>query len=100
MTIQWLIPAVHDLQRLRQFILPHNKEAAQRAVKVIRAAVAALAANPRIGKPVEGVLEYRDIVIPFGAAGYLLRYRIHGDVVYIVAVRHCKEAGYTGMETK
>ncbi len=96
MKIQWLIPAVHDLQRLREFILPHNREAAQRAVKVIRAAVVALEATPLIGKPVEDMPDYRDLVIPFGSAGYLLRYRIHGDVVYIVAVRHCKEAGYTG----
>lgn len=95
MKIQWLIPAVHDLQRLREFILPHNREAAQRAVKVIRAAVEALAANPRIGKPVEDMPDYRDLVIPFGAAGYLLRYRTQADVLYIIALRHCKEAGYT-----
>jgi len=66
--IQWLIPAVHDLQRLREFILPHNREVAQRAVKVIRAAVAALEATPLIGKPVEDMPDYRDLVIPFGSA--------------------------------
>ncbi len=95
MQITWLAPALLDLQRLRDFILPHNRDAAQRAVKVIRAAVAALATNPRIGKPVEDMPDYRDLVIPFGSAGYLLRYRIHGDVLYIIALRHCKEAGYT-----
>jgi plasmid stabilization system protein ParE len=94
--IQWLIPAVLDLQRLREFILPHNREAA-RAVKVIKAAVAALEATPLIGKLGEDMPEYRDLVIPFGAAGYVLRYRIHRDVVYIVALRHSKEAGYPGM---
>lgn len=96
MQIKWLAPAILDLQRLRDFILPHNRDAAQRAVKIIRAAVAALAANPHIGKPVEDMPDYRDLVIPFGSAGYLLRYRIQGDVLYIIALRHCKEAGYTG----
>lgn len=96
MQITWLTPALLDLQRLRDFILPHNRDAAQRAVKVVRAAVAALATNPRIGKPVEDMPDYRDLVIPFGSSGYLLRYRIHGDVLYIIALRHCKEAGYTG----
>lgn len=94
MKIEWLVPAVLDLQRLREFILPHNAEAARRAVKVIRAAVAVLETNPLIGKSVEDMPDYRDLVVPFGSAGYLLRYRIQGDTAYIVAVRHGKEAGY------
>jgi plasmid stabilization system protein ParE len=95
--IEWLTPAILDLQRLREFILPHSREAAQRAVKVIRTAAETLETNPHIGKPVEDMPDYRDLVIPFGSAGYLLRYRIQGDAVYIVALRHGKEAGYTGM---
>ena len=54
-----------------------------------------LESNPHIGKPVEDMPDYRDLVIPFGSAGYLLRYRIQADVLYIIALRHCKEAGYT-----
>lgn len=98
MNIEWLVPAILDLQRLKEFILPNNKEAARRAVKVIRAAVALLETNPLIGKPVEDMPDYRDLVIPFGSAGYLLRYRIQGDTAYIVAVRHGKEAGYSDVE--
>ena len=94
MRIEWLEPALDDLQRLRDFILPHNKEAAQRAFKVIRAAIAPLATNPRIGKPVESLPDYHDLIIPFGAAGYVLRYHIHGDTVFIIAVKHGKEAGF------
>jgi plasmid stabilization system protein ParE len=92
--IKWLTPAVIDLQRLRDFILPHNTDASRRAVKVIRTAVTALASTPHIGKPVEDMPDYRDLVIPFGSAGYLLRYRIQADAIYIVALRHCREAGY------
>jgi len=33
--------------------------------------VAALENTPRIGKPVEELPDYQDLVIPFGAAGYL-----------------------------
>lgn len=98
MKIEWLMPAMLDLQRLREFILLHNREAAQRAVKVISVAVALLETTPFIGKPVEEMPAYRDLVIPFGSAGYLLRYRIQGDVLYIVALRHGKEAGYTEIE--
>ncbi len=95
MRIEWLDSAITDLQRLRDFILPHNKEAAQRAFRLIRNAVAPVLSNPRIGKPVEELPGFYDLVIPFGASGYLLRYRVQGDAVFIIAVKHCKEAGFS-----
>ena len=94
MQIEWLETAIIDLQRLRDFILPHNQEASQRAFKVIRAAVAPLETNPRIGKPVEDLPDYHDLIIPFGASGYVLRYRIQGDTIFIIAVKHGKEAEF------
>ena len=94
MRIEWLASAIGDLQRLRAFILPHNKEAAQRVVKLISYAVTSAGSNPRIGKPVEDLLGFHDLVIPFGASGYVLRYRIQGDIAFIVTVKHCKEAGF------
>lgn len=95
MRIEWLETAIIDLQRLREFIIPHNQEAAQRACKVIRAAVAPLATNPRIGKPVVDLPDYHDLMIPFGASGYVLRYLLHDDTIFILAVKHGKEAGFT-----
>lgn len=95
MRIEWLESAILDLQRLRDFIQPHNMEAAQRAVRLIRTAVTHLASNPRIGKPVEDLPEYHDIFIPFGASGYVIRYRVQGDTAFIIAVKHGKEAGFT-----
>ncbi len=79
MRIEWLESAIDDLQRLREVILPHNRDAAQRAFKAIREAVLPLETNPRIGKPVEDMPDFHDLVIPFGASGYVLRYRIQGD---------------------
>jgi plasmid stabilization system protein ParE len=95
MRIEWLGSAILDLQRFRDFIRPHNKEAVQRAVRIIRTAVAHIAANPRIGKPVEDLPDYHDIVVPFGVSGYLLRYRIEGDTIFIIALKHCKKAGFS-----
>lgn len=95
MRIEWLASAILDLQRLREFILPHHKEAAQRAFKIIRAAVTPLETNPRIGRPVEDLPGYHDLIIPFGAAGYVLRYRIQDDTIFIIAVKHGKEAGFS-----
>ena len=95
MRIEWLESAIMDLQRLRDFIQPHNKEAALRAVRLIRTAVTPVISNPRIGKPVEDLPDYHDIITPFGASGYVIRYRIQGDTAFIIAVKHCKEAGFT-----
>ncbi len=94
MRIEWLDSAIDDLQRLRDFILPHNKDAAQRAFRLIKSAVAPVLSNLRIGKPVEDLPGFHDIVIPFGASGYVIRYRIEGDSAFIIAVKHCKEAGF------
>jgi plasmid stabilization system protein ParE len=94
MRIEWLQTAIYDLQRLREFILPHNPEAAQRAFKTIKAAVAPLATNPRFGKPVEDLSGYHDLIIPFGASGYVLRYHLQGDTIFVIAVKHGKEAGF------
>ena len=95
MRIEWHDSAIADLERLKEFILPHNKEAALRAVRLIKAAVTRLAANPCIGKAVEDLPYYHDVVIPFGASGYLLRYRLLSDSVLIIAVKHGKEAGFS-----
>lgn len=94
MRVEWLPPAIDDLQRLRDFILPHNPAAARRAVMLIKGAVDLLTANPEIGKPVADLPGFYDIVIPFGAAGYVLRYRLRTDVIYMVALRHGREAGF------
>lgn len=99
MHIKWLQAAIYDLQRLREFIRPHNQEAAQRAFAIIRAAIAPLETNPRIGKPVDDLPDYHDLIIPFGASGYVLRYRIQGDTIFIVAVKHGKEAGFASQTT-
>ena len=96
MQIEWLDSAIMDLQRLRDFILPHNLDAARRAVKTIKHAISPLESYSHIGKPVEDLPNYHDIFIPFGASGYVLRYRVNGDVIYIIAVKHCKEAGFSG----
>lgn len=48
-----------------------------------------------MGRLVDGLPEqYREWLIEFGDSGYVARYRIDGDTVAILAVRHQKEAGF------
>lgn len=91
----WTPPALADVQRLYRFLAPKDAEAARRAVKAIRAGAKILAHQPRIGRPVEDMdPEFREWPIDFGNSGYVVLYRLDGDRVSILAVRHQKEAGY------
>jgi len=48
-----------------------------------------------MGRLIEDLPEqYREWPIDFGDSGYVARYRLDGDTVTILAVRHQKEAGY------
>jgi plasmid stabilization system protein ParE len=91
----WSPQALLDVQRLYRFLAPKNPEAAKRAVGAIRRGVSVLSAQPRMGRPVEDMAdEFRDWIIDFGDAGYVARYRIDGQHLIILAVRHQKEAGF------
>jgi plasmid stabilization system protein ParE len=89
--IAWLPEAVKDVARLRAFILQKNPSAATRAASRIKDAVQILADNPEAGKPVEDLLPFRDLFIPFGNGNYIIRYREETYRVMIVRVRHSKE---------
>ncbi|HBX40808.1 type II toxin-antitoxin system RelE/ParE family toxin [Vibrio sp. 2026] len=87
--------AIRDLERLREFLRPKNPTAAERAAKAIIQGVQALGELPRIGRPIEDMPEeFRDWLIDFGDSGYVARYRIDGDTVVVLAIRHQKEAGF------
>jgi len=87
----WLPEAIADIQRLRQFIQPHNPTAARRAAQRIKEAAKRLQEHPASGRPVKGLPEVRDLLIPFGSGNYVLRYRLVGPLVVIVHVWHSRE---------
>jgi plasmid stabilization system protein ParE len=89
--IIWLDSAVNDLVRLRTFVAAKNPKAAIKIAKVLKKAVIKLEALPNTGKPVDDLPDYRDLPISFGAAGYMLRYRIYEGSVYIVHIKHYRE---------
>lgn len=87
--------ALRDIGRLRNFLRPKNPAAARRAAEAIRNELKILASQPRLGRPAEDLPEpYREWVIEFGKDGYVVRYRVDGDAVTILAVRHGREAGF------
>ena len=91
----WTPPALRDVSRLHRFLAPKNRTAAQRAVGTIRTGASTISAHLEIGRPIDEMPpEFREWLIPFGDSGYVMLYRIDGDLVVILAVRHAREAGY------
>ena len=64
------------------------------ALDAIQSAVEHLAAHPLVGRRVEGDL--RELVISFGATGYIALYRfvVQHDEIRVLALRHQREIGY------
>jgi plasmid stabilization system protein ParE len=89
--IVWLPEAVSDVARLKDFIQEKNPQAAQRAASRIKEATQILKENSEVGKPVEDMISFRELLIPFGNGNYILRYREETSRVIVVRVRHSKE---------
>jgi plasmid stabilization system protein ParE len=87
----WLPEALDDLERLFEFLVERDPDAAGRALRVIESAADHLGDFPELGRPMGDDTERRELVIPFGAGAYVLRYRLHHDSVVIVRVWHGRE---------
>jgi plasmid stabilization system protein ParE len=85
--------AASDVERVREFLDINNPEAAKRALRTIFAALERVEAFPDLGRPTEDA-DIRQIVIPFGAAGYIVRYTILPDAGDVLVLRlwHGREA--------
>ena len=91
----WSPPALRDVSRLHRFLVSQNREAAIRAVKSIRQAVTLLEQHPDAGRPAQDLPpEFREWPIDFGTRGYVALYRVAGQRVVILAVRHAREFDY------
>jgi plasmid stabilization system protein ParE len=91
----WTGPALADVQRLYQFLASNSSDTARRGVGAIRRQVRILETRPEIGPVLsDNDLEYRTWPIDFGDSGYVVLYRFDGRQVYILAVRHQREAGF------
>ena len=91
--------AEEDLVRLYQFVLARDEAdwgVAERALEAIRNGLRSLELTPfsfRKATPNNPFL--RELIIPFGASGYVALYEIDPDqCVTILAVRHQREEDY------
>jgi plasmid stabilization system protein ParE len=94
--VRYTKAAREDLRRLFGFLIEHDVQAARRAREAIGKSVELLRDFPftcRKAAPENPFL--RELVIPFGAAGYVALFEIEdGETVTILAVRHQREDDY------
>ena len=86
--IRWSPAAQDDLQRLYEFIAPYSRDAAVRAVQTLVDAADTIVDFPERGRPWEFDQDSRELLVRFGARGYVLRYRYRDDVIFIARVWH------------
>jgi plasmid stabilization system protein ParE len=89
--------ALVDLERLSDFLLDADPQAAQDTAILIFEALEILVQHPEIGRKVH--FGQRELVISRGRTGYLALYRFlpHLDRILVLALRHQRESGYKGL---
>lgn len=85
-----------DLHRLYGFLLEQDLGAAQRARDAIAKGITFLQDFPFTCRKARDDMPFlRELVIPFGSAGYVALFEINGpDTVTLLAVRHQREDDY------
>jgi plasmid stabilization system protein ParE len=85
--------AVVDVERVRGFLERQNPQAAQRALAAIWRALAQVQLFPALGMPTADA-DIRQIVVRFGASGYIVRYTVLPETADILVTRiwHGREA--------
>ncbi len=87
--------AALGLERCRSFLADKSPQAAERAGRAIAACLRLLQTTPAMGRPLDDDAHLRELPIPFGESGYIALYHFEpeADAVYVLAVRHQREAG-------
>jgi plasmid stabilization system protein ParE len=94
--------AVADLRRLEDFAIERELTSempdwtsSQRALDAIREGMRLLTWSPYTCRKAElGNGRSRELILPFGGAGYVVLFEILGDDVVVGAIRHQREDDY------
>ena len=83
--------AVEDVERLRTFLDQNNPDVTQRALTRIWTAIERLREFPTLGIPTKDP-DVRQIVVRFGASGYIVRYIAEPNDIVVTRIWHGREA--------
>lgn len=94
--VRYTLAAKEDLKRLFAYLAEHDIQATKHARKTIAASIQLLEKFPFTCRKAIGDNTYlRELVIPFGGAGYVALFEIEdNETVTVLAVRHQREEDY------
>lgn len=87
--------ALLDLERLTDFLIEIDKNAALAKLEIIESAIQILSEHPYIGRICDALI--RELIISLGKSGYVALYSFDEakNTVLIYTIRHQKESGIT-----
>jgi toxin ParE1/3/4 len=91
MNLEWSTDALADLDRFADFLHRHHPALAKIVAREIVGKAQVLADNPRLGCPLGGREEYRQIVLQVLNAAYVFQYRYDGRRLVMLRVFHGRE---------
>lgn len=94
--LRYTSAARSDIKRLHAFLLKRDLAAAEKATETIIRTIEGLADFPFAARKAPGGNSFlRELIIPFGASGYVALFEIEDQhTVTILAVRHQREDDY------
>lgn len=94
--LRYTSAARSDIKRLYAFLLKRDKVAAEKAIDIITSTIERLSEFPFAARKAPGDNSFlRELVIPFGSAGYIALFEIEDQhTVTILALRHQREDDY------
>ena len=94
--VRFTLAAQADIERLYRFLLEHDLNAAEKALAAIDRAWLLLEEFPFSCRKIDETNPFlRELIIPFGDAGYVVLFDIEDQhTVTVLAVRHQREDDY------
>jgi plasmid stabilization system protein ParE len=82
-----------DLTRLHAFLADKNPAAGGRLIAALATAIQSIHTFPERGRP-SGTPNIRELIVPFGRSGYVLRYAYSAqtDEAVVLRISHGREA--------
>ncbi len=90
--IEWSLDALADLDRFAAFLHDRFPDLAARVGRELAARAEVLTRHPKLGRPMAGREEYREIVLQVLGGTYALQYHYDGHMVLMLRVFHGREA--------
>ena len=91
MKVEWSAGALADLDRFATFLHQQHPVLAKLVAHELISKIDILADHPRMGRPIHGGSEYRQLVIRALNAAYIVQYRFDGRRLVVLRVVHGRE---------